>query len=253
LPLLLEHLLEKTKYLDLYSADEREQQAKRENIREFLTAAQEFTEESDWSTEGDLLTAFLDHVSLVSDLDEWRQERGISLMTLHSAKGLEFRSVVLAGLEDGLLPHFNSGGSQDEIEEERRLVYVGMTRAMEKLFLTTCRRRRIAGRYQNQEESPFLLELPADQLEVSESPELFYDQRTSGAYSFFGRQQPKEVEDLEVSASGLGRGRRVRHPTLGEGVVMAHEGDGDTAKITVFFDRAGKRKLVAKYANLELL
>jgi len=253
LPVLLDHLLEKIKYLDLYAADEPEQQAKRENIREFLTAAQEFTEGSEWSDEEDLLTAFLDHVSLVSDLDEWRQERGVSLMTLHSAKGLEFRSVILAGLEDGLLPHFNSGGSQDEIEEERRLLYVGMTRAKERLFLTCCRRRRIAGRYQNQEESPFLLELPKDKLEISESPELFYDQKTAGAYSFFGRQRPADVEILPEAGGEFGRGRRVRHPTLGEGVVMTFEGEGDTAKITVFFDRAGKRKLVAKYANLEEL
>jgi DNA helicase-2/ATP-dependent DNA helicase PcrA len=253
LPILLDHLLERTKYLDLFAADEPDQQAKRENIREFLTAAQEFTEGSEWSTQEDLLTAFLDHISLVSDLDNWRREQGISLMTLHSAKGLEFRTVVLSGLEDGLLPHFNSGGSQDEIEEERRLLYVGMTRAKERLFLSSCRRRRIAGRYQNQEESPFLLELPQDKLEISESPELFYDQRTAGAYSFFGRRKPAEVEILPDADGDFGRGRRVRHPTLGEGVVMAYEGDGDTAKITVFFDRAGKRKLIAKYANLEQL
>lgn len=253
LPVLLEHLIEKTRYLDLYAADEPEMQAKRENIREFLTAAQEFTERGEWSTEDDLLTAFLDHVSLVSDLDDWQQERGVSLMTLHSVKGLEFRTVVLTGLEDGLLPHFNSGGSQDEIEEERRLVYVGMTRARERLLLTCCRRRRIAGRYQNQEESPFLMELPAEKLEVSESPELFYDQRTAGAYSFFGRKTPPEMAILDDTGGGLKKGRRVRHPTLGEGVVMAFDGDGETAKITVFFDRAGKRKLVAKYANLEFL
>ncbi len=253
LPVLLDHLLEKTEYLELYGADEPEQQAKRENIREFLTAAQEFTEDEEWEDGENLLTAFLDHVSLVSDLDDWRREQGVSLMTLHSAKGLEFRTVVLAGLEDGVLPHFNSGGSQDEIEEERRLLYVGMTRAKERLFLTCCRRRRIAGRYQNQEESPFLLELPAEKLEISESPELFYDQRTSGAYSFFGRQRPAEVEIVDESAGGVGKGKRVRHPTLGEGVIMAYDGEGDDAKITVFFDRAGKRKLVAKYANLEML
>ena len=254
LPVLLDHLLEKTGYLDLYAGDESEHQAKRENIREFLTAAQEFTEDSDWSDESNLLTSFLDHVSLVTDIDEWRQERGISLMTLHSAKGLEFRAVVVAGLEEGLLPHFNSGETQDEIEEERRLLYVGMTRAMEQLFLTTCRRRRIAGRYQDQEESPFLLELPSHKLEISESPELFYGHRTAGAYTFFGRRAPASTADpMVATAEGEKRGQRVRHPTLGEGVIMSHDGDGDTAKITVFFDRAGKRKLVAKYANLEIL
>jgi DNA helicase-2/ATP-dependent DNA helicase PcrA len=167
---------------------------------------------------------------------------------------LEFRTVTVAGLEDGILPHFNSGGSQDEIEEERRLLYVGMTRAKQKLLLTCARRRRIAGRYQDREDSPFLLELPDDELEVSQSPELFYDHRTAGAYSFFGRQKPAQVDIDDDSAGGdLRRGRRVRHPTLGEGVVMEFEGEGDTAKITVFFDRAGKRKLVARYANLELI
>ena len=254
LPVLLERLLGKTGYLDLYAADEPEQEAKRENIKEFLTAAQEFTENTDWASEEDLLTAFLDHVSLIADIDDWRQERGVSLMTLHSAKGLEFRTVAVAGLEDGILPHFNSGGSQDEIEEERRLLYVGMTRAKEKLLLTCARRRRIAGRYQDREDSPFLLELPDDKLEVSQSPELFYDRRTAGAYSFFGRDKPAGVEIVEDSGDGdLRRGRRVRHPTLGEGVVMEFEGEGDAAKITVFFDRAGKRKLVARYASLELV
>ena len=253
LPVLLEHVVNKTGYMDLYPEDDSEMQAKRENIREFLTAAQEFTEESDWQDEGGLLTAFLDHVALISDIDEWNKERGVSLMTLHSAKGLEFRTVVVAGLEDGLLPHFNTGNSQEEIEEERRLLYVGMTRAKERLFLTTCRRRRIAGRYQDQEESPFLLEVSTEDLQISESSELFYDSRTQGAYRFFGRKVPQDVAPIDSGDHTVGRGRRVRHPTLGEGVVMDLDGDGENAKITVFFERAGKRKLVAKFANLELL
>ena len=253
LPVLLEHVVEKTGYLDLYPENDPEMSAKRENIQEFLTAAQEFTEESEWQDQGGLLTAFLDHVALISDIDEWNKERGVSLMTLHSAKGLEFRTVVVAGLEDGLLPHFNTGGSQEEIEEERRLLYVGMTRAKERLILTTCRRRRIAGRYQDQEESPFLLEVSTEELEISQSPELFYDRRTQGAYRFFGRQTPQDVVAVDTGDPSLRRGQRVRHPTLGEGVVMEMEGDGESAKITVFFERAGKRKLAAKYANLELL
>ncbi|MEJ2085679.1 MAG: 3'-5' exonuclease [Acidobacteriota bacterium] len=253
LPVLLEHVVEKTAYLDLYPDDEPEMQAKRENIREFLTAAQEFTESGDWQDEGGLLTTFLDHVALISDIDQWDKDRGVSLMTLHSAKGLEFRAVVIAGLEDGLLPHFNAGDSQEDVEEERRLLYVGMTRAKERLVLTTCRRRRVAGRYQDREESPFLLEVSAKDLEISESPELFYDRRTEGAYRFFGRREPRDLEVDEFADENLGRGRRVRHPTLGEGVVMSLEGEGDGAKITVFFERAGKRKLVAKFANLEML
>ena len=253
LPVVLERLLDQTGYLDLYDKDDPELRAKLENLEELMTAAQEFTEETDWSDEADLLSAFLDHISLVSDIDEWRREQGISLMTLHSAKGLEFEAVCVAGLEDGLLPHFNSGGTQDEIEEERRLLYVGMTRAKQRLFLTGCRRRRIAGRYQDQQESPFLLEIPEENLVISESSELFYDGRTRAAYGFFGRREPVEIEPEVVTGDALRRGRRVRHPTLGEGVLMQLEGEGESAKLTVFFDRSGKRKLVAKYANLELL
>ena len=99
-----------------------------------------------------------------------------------------------------------------------------------------------------------MLELPNDKLEVSESPELFYDRKTAGAYSFFGRRTADPPRDMfEQPADGQRKGQRVRHPTLGEGVILAFDGDGDSAKITVFFDRAGKRKLVARYANLEIL
>jgi DNA helicase-2/ATP-dependent DNA helicase PcrA len=178
-------------------------------------------------------------------------------MTLHSAKGLEFPVVVVSGLEDGLLPHFNSQGTDDALEEERRLLYVGMTRARERLFLSCCRRRRIAGRYQNQHESPFLEEIPEDLLKVTQSPEIFSTSRFQGVYSFFGDDRG-DGDGLDRgysddSEAGLGKGTRVRHPTLGQGVVLEVDGSGDHAKITVFFERSGKRKLVAKYANLEAL
>jgi DNA helicase-2/ATP-dependent DNA helicase PcrA len=303
LPALLDRLLAATAYADLYRQDDREDQARLENIREFLSAAQQFTEANSYnSSDPDLLTAFLDHVSLVSDLDAYEAERGISLMTLHSAKGLEFRAVVVAGLENGLLPHFNSQGAPEDIEEERRLLYVGMTRARERLLLTCCRRRRIAGRYQDQAESPFLAELPAELIEVSQSPALFaeprFDARARDIYSFFGRGEDGETgatgaawtatggaarmrsypgpgagdrpparrgqpaqrtlapdPDAEpaVLRRALRRGSRVRHPTLGHGVVLELEGQGEDAKITVYFDRTGKRKLIARYANLEML
>lgn len=96
----------------------------------------------------------------------------MSVMTLHSAKGLEFPLVVLSGLEEGVLPHFNAGPFCEDLEEERRLLYVGMTRARQRLYLTHCRRRRIAGRYQDQQESSFLGEIPERHLEVFRSPDL---------------------------------------------------------------------------------
>jgi ATP-dependent DNA helicase UvrD/PcrA len=289
LPALLDRLLAATGYADLYKQDDAEDQARLENLREFLSAAQEFTEKNGYNaSDDDLLTAFLDHVALVTDLDSLADERGVSLMTLHSAKGLEFRAVVVAGLEDGLLPHFNSQGGRDDVEEERRLLYVGMTRARERLSLTCCRRRRIAGRYQDQRESPFLAELPGQLLDVRQSPLLFaserYDERTEGVYSFFGQGRPtapvagaraaaypppravpgrerpaREVvrepdrEAREAPRRPLRRGSRVRHPTLGQGVVLELDGQGEDARVTVFFERAGKRKLVARFANLEML
>src|SRR6185295_7079273 len=227
------------------------------------------------------------HVALVTDLDALQSEKGVSLMTLHSAKGLEFKAVLVGGLEDGLLPHFNSQGAREDIEEERRLLYVGMTRARERLFLSSCRRRRIAGRYQDQAESPFLVELPDQLLDVHVSPDLFDrsrpDPRTQSVYSFFGSGQgrpaaapsmPPRAPAPASQPSGFGRppqrqvvpepesaaprrairrGSRVRHPTLGNGVVLEMEGEGEEARLTVFFERSGKRKLVAKFANLEML
>jgi DNA helicase-2/ATP-dependent DNA helicase PcrA len=298
LPALLDRLLEATSYSDLYKPDDPDDQARVENIREFLSAAQEFTEGNSYNSgDQDLLTAFLDHVALVSDLDSLQSEKGISLMTLHSAKGLEFRAVVVAGLEDGLLPHFNSQGAREDIEEERRLLYVGMTRARERLYLSCCRRRRMAGRYQDQAESPFLAELPDQLLTVTQSPDLFtserYEPRAQGVYSFFGGgggrpaaapsassapsapsapfrpapppssppsygrpaapQRPAAPAPSAAPRRAIKRGSRVRHPTLGPGVVLEFEGEGDEARLTVFFEKAGKRKLVAKFANLEML
>jgi len=174
--------------------------------------------------------------------------------------------------------------------EERQVLSV----ARERLYLTLCRRRRIAGRYQDQTESPFLAEIPAKLLSISRSPGLYDSARprpraAQEIYSFFGREgRGREADDGEPATPGAGsrgpslfgpgprrspaapayaptfsdeepprrpvkRGSRVRHPTLGQGVVLELDGQGEDAKITVFFERAGKRKLVARYASLELL
>ena len=254
LPALLDQLLDETGYDELYQRETSEDETRRENIQEFLSAAQDFSEARSYGAlaEEDLLTAFLDHVALVSDIDAWDGERGVSLMTLHSAKGLEFPAVVVAGLEDGLLPHYNSQGHPEDLEEERRLLYVGMTRARERLYLSCCRRRRIAGRYQDQHESPFLAELPAALLSPTESPRLYSSERVRGVYDFFGRERADGAEAEETGA-GVRRGSRVRHPSLGQGVVLETEGEGEELKLTIYFERAGKRKLLARFATLELL
>ncbi len=305
LPALFDRLLDVTAYTDLFDADNDEDQARIENIDEFRSGVQEFTEAHAFgSTEEDLLTAFLDHVSLVSDTDSLKSKPGISLMTLHSAKGLEFPAVVVAGLEENVLPHFNAQDLPDNLEEERRLLYVGMTRAEKRLFLTTCRRRRIAGQYQDQDPSRFLAEIPERYLEIEESPELFARERpswsrsrssysgrsrSSGApkpshsdaehvYSFFGKKPETgslpfsempgpgsapggparsiTVEPVDMptaAARSLRRGSRVRHASLGVGRILQIEGSGEDMRLIIYFDAKGRKKLLAKYAQLEVL
>ena len=313
LPALLDRLLDITAYIDLFDPDDEDGQARRENIDEFRSSVQEFTEAHgfvpsaplrwDGSTEEDLLTAFLDHVALVSDTDALKSKPGISLMTLHSAKGLEFPAVVVAGLEEDVLPHFNARDQPDNLEEERRLLYVGMTRAEKRLFLTTCRRRRVAGQYQDQDPSRFLAEIPERYLEIEDSPELFARERPSWrrsryggssrprpsapprthadaqhVYSFLG-QKPATAE-LPFAESGaveessaepgdsfvvepvdpptsaarrLRRGARVRHASLGLGRILQIEGSGEDMRLIVYFDLKGRKKLLAKYAQLEVM
>jgi DNA helicase-2/ATP-dependent DNA helicase PcrA len=303
LPTLLQELIESTGYAKLHRKNEPESQARLENIREFLSAAQEFNEDAGATEQpallnlgepgsepaaideddplgpelvSDALSMFLDYVSLVSDVDGLESDAGVSVMTLHSAKGLEFPVVFIAGLEEGLLPHFNSQ-APEEIEEERRLLYVGMTRAEQRLHLTTCSRRRIAGRYQDQDPSTFLDEIPAGKLEISESNARMprYDSRLEGVRSFFGNEREAPAYPPRPTPSGIGPARAestrrtsplaptpnpgvavhpqmaVKHPTLGKGIVLDIDGVGDSAKITVFFERSGKRRLLAKYAGLE--
>ena len=229
------------------------------------------------------LTSFLDYVALVSDTDGLNAERGVAVMTLHSAKGLEYPAVFVTGLEDGLLPHAHAGGGARDIEEERRLFYVGMTRAERRLFLGCCRRRMVAGAFQDQQPSPFLIDVPQNLVETARSPDIHAGPRTAGVRSFFGAGRSAGVSYRSAPASGLkdrpsrfsqgaamwkkpasggpvkqaGGGLRpgayVRHATLGKGVVLHLEGEGENARLTVFFDKAGKKKLVRRYAPLEVL
>ena len=213
------------------------------------------------------LVNFLDYVSLVSDTDGLNAELGVALMTLHSAKGLEYPAVFVTGLEDGLLPHFHAGLAARDIEEERRLFYVGMTRAEQRLLLSGCRRRMVAGQFQDQQPSPFLADLPEELVETTRSTELWGGPRTGGVRSYFGTDRAGAATSFRAAspsrrvrkppteriAGVLRPGAVVRHATLGKGVVLQLDGDGENAKLTVFFDKAGKRKLVRRYAPLEVL
>jgi len=255
-------VLEDTGYLrSLRDEGTDESRARIENLHEFLGVAADFLEGAPGSLEGGIeaLAAFLDQISLVSDIDEVKEEgSSVTLMTLHTAKGLEFPVVFIAGVEEDLLPHYRAQGEPVEMEEERRLCYVGMTRAKENLFLTMARRRRLFGQYDNAFPSRFLQELSAENVQMHEesafpvhgiagfktpSPEPPPAKVAIGDFTFI----PEPVEEERTVTPGM----QVRHPMFGQGQVMRVEGFGGDARITVYFPRGGKKKLVAKYANLE--
>jgi DNA helicase-2/ATP-dependent DNA helicase PcrA len=233
---LLDHLLTTTGYAALYEGSEdREDVARRENIRELLSSAREFERRN---AEGATVAEYLDTVALATDVDAAEGGRAVTLSTLHAAKGLEFSAVFVAGLEEGYLPHGQSAEDEDELEEERRLLYVGMTRARDALTLTLADRRLVYGRIETRRPSRFLEEIP----------------RAAVEEQYFGRPVPTifashaPVEELDDRP--LRRGRRVRHPRYGVGIILTEEGSGEETRLTVYFDRAGKKKFVARYADL---
>src|SRR3954451_24322039 len=245
--------------------DERNEDAEGriENLAELVSAAREYeSREAEPSLGG-----FVDRLSLLSDADEEQGSRDarIWMMTLHSAKGLEFPTVILAGLEEGLFPHSRSREDEDELEEERRLCYVGMTRARTSLVLTGAARRRVFGEYQSSEPSRFIDEIPAeliDRLLPSYSSASrqgnfpHYEFRTNpyGGGRRVKEEQPAyayEDEDQTVGAS-LRPGMRVRHAQFGTGTVISVEVLNDDTKLVVRFAAVGSKTLRAKFARLEL-
>ena len=250
---LLSRILEVTGYAAaLAQEDSQESQDRLENLAELLSAAADYETRDEAPT----LAGFLDQVSLLADTDQIRDDAPVTLMTLHSAKGLEFESVFLVGLEEGLSPHTRSLSRPEALEEERRLLYVGMTRAMERLHLSWASSRQVFGQRRVSEPSRFLTEVPRERLEVTGetriTPTWAPPRRPAGA------PEPWRAAEINVppTAAGLGEvkpGSRVRHPLFGVGTVVRREGAGDDLKLTVSFLGIGAKKLVARYAGLELL
>ena len=196
------------------------------------------------------------------------------MMTLHSAKGLEFPTVVLAGLEEGLFPHSRSRDDEAELEEERRLCYVGITRARKQLVLTSAARRRVFGEYQNTEPSRFIDEIPADLIEQDlpsrrrrasaaepESVGVSAESRTRGAVAAIRRRKVEDPNakvatqnfhyEEEDQTPGLRPGARVKHAQFGPGTVVSVEDLEDDQKLVVKFVSVGTKTLRAKYAKLQ--
>jgi len=223
-----------------------------ENLRELVGVAAEFESSNEGAIIGDepydtldnirRLEVFLEATALVSDIDEWDEGAGaVTLMTLHTAKGLEFPVVFIVGMEDGVFPHMRSLGDPDELEEERRLAYVGITRAQDKLYLTSAWNRMLFGGSSYNPPSRFLQEVPEALVEKA------------------GKRQRRDPAEraaatgprTTVSAGQVGPGDRVRHDKWGLGTVREIVGEGDRAEAEVMFDTQGKKRLLLAWAPLE--
>lgn len=293
---LIPEMLNKTGYTQsLKNENTIEAESRIENLEELITVAMEFEkEEADNS-----LIEFLNSISLSSDTDNLEEtDDMITLMTLHSAKGLEYPVVFLVGLEEGIFPGFQSMDDPGEIEEERRLFYVGITRAKEHLFMTFARKRTIFGSTSYNPPSRFLKEIPADLLEgysdaMEEKSktnsfedsdfEWMYGRKNSYGKSSYGEnskvttykldesQIPKSKEyafgrsaenflanlqakkESKVDLSQYQEGQRVHHKKFGDGIITKLEKEGDDVKVDIEFDKAGHKRLMAQFANLEII
>jgi DNA helicase-2/ATP-dependent DNA helicase PcrA len=239
----VDHVIQASGLLAHYKKERGEvAEARIENLQEFVSAAAAFDadEEND-----DLppLVAFLSHAALEAgdeQADAW--EDCVQLMTLHSAKGLEFPLVFIAGMEEGLFPHRRSVSDAGGLEEERRLCYVGATRAMSQLYLSHAEQRRLYGVDSYAQASRFLAEIPAELVEEIR-PQLGVSQPV------FRRSDANGDESTSI----LRLGQRVKHGKFGEGVVLNCEGSGAHARVQVNFESEGTKWLVMSYANLELM
>jgi DNA helicase-2/ATP-dependent DNA helicase PcrA len=259
-------MLDRSGYLqDLREERSEDAEARIENLAELVSAAREYESREPEPS----LTGFVDRLSLLSDVDEEDGDLNarIWLMTLHSAKGLEFPTVVMAGLEEGLFPHSRSSESDEELEEERRLCYVGMTRARQRLVLTGAARRRVFGDYQSTEPSRFIDEIPAELLDRrAPSFSSSSHQGTFPHYEFrtnpYGRgrrggkareDEPAYAYEDEDQSAGLclKPGMRVRHAQFGVGSVISVEALTDDTKLVVRFSGVGVKTLRARFARLE--
>jgi DNA helicase-2/ATP-dependent DNA helicase PcrA len=269
----LQSILVRSGYFDMLAQrDSSEDTGRADNLHELINAVAEASER------GETLTDFLDHAALVSDADSYDEQALITLMTLHSAKGLEFDHVFMTGLEEGIFPHSRSQNDPEDLEEERRLCYVGMTRAKQTLTLTRAIYRRSYGseRLTGSMPSRFLQEIPDGLIDTAEGslseagetrryepdPEYSYSQeefvrRVRGDASNGKRdsQPPSRTRSSVPRRSGSSDanpliGQRVRHAKYGIGTITGVEGDDEDRKLTVRFLDHGIKKLIERYANL---
>ena len=219
-------------------------QSRVENLQELSTAARTYQFEAEIDTELGMVDSFLAHAMLEAGEGQGQTDQDcVQLMTLHSAKGLEFPTVFIAGMEQGLFPHQRSAEEPGRMEEERRLCYVGITRARQKLYLTMAEYRRLYGREQYNPPSRFVSELPKELLEEIRP-------RMNVTKPVFQQMKEVTVEDV-TNGVVIEVGQQVSHKKFGTGTVLDHEGSGSNARVQVNFEDHGSKWLVLAYANLQ--
>ena len=236
----VEDLVHRSGYLAaLQKENTIEAQTRIENVNALINGVLSY----ELATPESTLSGYLEAVTLTADIDEMSDQNDVvTLMTLHSAKGLEFPIVFMVGLEEGFLPHQRSMESAAELEEERRLCYVGITRAQEQLYLTHAQERRTFGNFEYRIRSRFLDEIPPDLLELA-TP--YTEPAPTRTFSTFDPDEPDDRTSYRV-------GQIVYHSRFGRGRIKAMFGTGSYGRITVRFDRAGEKTLMAEYANLQI-
>lgn len=260
---LTEHILRQSGYLsELERERTLESEGRQENLKEFLSVTTQFESEN----EGASLLDFLEHVALVSDVDSMGDEtEGLTLMTLHSAKGLEFPVVFMVGMEDGIFPHSRSMWDEGELEEERRLCYVGMTRAMSRLYMTCAKQRTLFGQLSYANRSRFIDEIPDDlvddisqrlaeemalarrQLYTEGRSQVSNPTRLTGAHSRAANRTPTP----QGTGDQFSAGDRVKHPKWGVGTVVQTEQAGSDVVLTLAFPGEGIKKVMVGIVPIE--
>lgn len=254
-PRVIEAIIDGTGYRQHLKESYPDSESRIENIEELVAAAESFAE----MNEDRSLRAFLEEIALVSDVDGIDEESGLlTLMTVHNAKGLEFDCIIIAGLEDGLFPHYSSLDRENELEEERRLFYVGMTRARRKLYLSYANMRRRMGSISGQAPSRFLFELPEEHVEGEIGMSLI-----DTGLSHFGsapgmrtkrmedeRQDHPDYENTSQEAVVYAVGIKIFHEQFGRGIVRKIEGRGSDLRVTILFNDGSERKFIASYAPM---
>jgi DNA helicase-2/ATP-dependent DNA helicase PcrA len=258
---IIEAVLEQSGLLtELEASTDPQDEVRVENLKELVSASMEYEErpfEELAEDEEISLTGFLEKVSLVADADEIPdgEDHGgvVTLMTLHTAKGLEFPTVFLTGMEDGIFPHARTLDDPKEIEEERRLAYVGLTRAEKRLYISRAEYRLTFGTPKYNPGSRFLDEIPTALIEWKNETRSSSSSGSSGLRRRTPTTPPPRATGRTSSAMVLEVGQRVSHDTFGLGTVVALAGEGDKSEATINFGQYGEKRLLLRYAPVVVL